>query len=220
LAIYGSFFREEGVVGFRQEIEMNEALRIAVAEDEPELLEDLQEMLADLGHRVVATATNGQQLIEQCDATRPDLVVADIRMPLVDGLEAAEHLRRIEPTPVVLVSAHSDPELIERALRNHVLSYLIKPIKADQLKTAIALAMRRFREFKTLRREASDLRQALEDRKVIERAKGVLMKEADLDEAEAFRRLQKLASNKNQKILQIAHAILTAREAIAMAKKK
>jgi len=198
---------------------MKEALRVAVAEDEPELLEDLREMLIDLGHQVVATATNGQELVELCEATHPDLVIADIRMPIMDGLEAAEQIRHREPVPVVLVSAHSEPELVERALQNHVLSYLIKPIKGDQLKTAIALAMGRFREFKTLRREASDLRQALQDRKVIERAKGVLMKEADLDEAAAFRRLQKLASNKNQKMLQIAEAILLGQEAIARHKK-
>jgi len=173
-----------------------------------------------LGHQVVATATNGQELIEQCEATHPDLVIADIRMPIMDGLEAADRIRQAEPVPVVLVSAHSEPELIDRALQNHVLSYLIKPIKADQLKTAIALAMGRFREFKTLRREASDLRQALQDRKVIERAKGVLMKEADLDEAEAFRRLQQLASSKNQKMLQIAEAILLGQEAIAQHKKE
>jgi AmiR/NasT family two-component response regulator len=199
---------------------MKEALRVAVAEDEPELLEDLREMLLELGHQVVATATNGQELIEQCEATHPDLVIADIRMPIMDGLEAADRIRQAEPVPVVLVSAHSEPELIDRALQNHVLSYLIKPIKADQLKTAIALAMGRFREFKTLRREASDLRQALQDRKVIERAKGVLMKEADLDEAEAFRRLQQLASSKNQKMLQIAEAILLGQEAIAQHKKE
>jgi AmiR/NasT family two-component response regulator len=192
---------------------MKEALRVAVAEDEPELLEDLREMLLELGHQVVATATNGQELIEQCEATHPDLVIADIRMPIMDGLEAADRIRQAEPVPVVLVSAHSEPELIDRALQNHVLSYLIKPIKADQLKTAIALAMGRFREFKTLRREASDLRQALQDRKVIER-------EADLDEAEAFRRLQQLASSKNQKMLQIAEAILLGQEAIAQHKKE
>ena len=138
----------------------------------------------------------------------------------MDGLEATEQIRRIEPIPVVLVSAHSEPELIERALQNHVLSYLIKPIKTDQLKTAVALAMRRFREFKTLRRETADLREALQSRKVVEKAKEVLMKEGNLDEAEAFLRLQNLASQKGQKLLSIAEAVLLGQEAITPQKKK
>ena len=199
---------------------MKEVLRVAIAEDEPELLEDLREMLVDLGHQVVAATANGQELVDECEVTHPDLVIADIRMPIMDGLEATEQIRRIEPIPVVLVSAHSEPELIERALQNHVLSYLIKPIKTDQLKTAVALAMRRFREFKTLRRETADLRQALQSRKVVEKAKEVLMKEGNLDEAEAFLRLQNLASQKGQKLLSIAEAVLLGQEAITPQKKK
>lgn len=199
---------------------MKEVLRVAIAEDEPELLEDLREMLVDLGHQVVAATANGQELVDECEATHPDLVIADIRMPIMDGLEATEQIRRIEPIPVVLVSAHSEPELIERALQSHVLSYLIKPIKTDQLKTAVALAMRRFREFKTLRRETADIRQALQSRKMVEKAKEVLMKEGNLDEAEAFLRLQNLASQKGQKLLSIAEAVLLGQEAITPQKKK
>ncbi len=198
---------------------MSETLRIAIAEDEPRLLKDLEEMLVELGHQVVAKATNGQELVEQCRAMHPDLVVTDIKMPDMDGLDAAKDIRRNEPIPVVLVSAHSDADFIERALQNHVLSYLIKPITVDQLKAAIALAMRRFREFQALRQEADGLRQALQDRKVIERAKGLLMKEANLDEEEAFRRLQMLARSKNLKLAQFADLILTAKEAFQPQKK-
>ena len=111
------------------------------------------------------------------------------------------------------MSAYHDPELIRRAEADHVLAYLVKPIKQADLEPAIAIAMRRFEQFQALRKEAADLRQALEDRKMIEKAKGILMKKAGLDEADAFRRLQKLASDKNQKLVEIARMILTAEEA-------
>ena len=103
--------------------------------------------------------------------------------------------------------------MIERAEADHILGYLVKPIKQADLEPVIALAMRRFEQFQALRQEAADLRQALEDRKIIERAKGILMKKASLDEQEAFRRLQKLASDKNRKLVEIARMILTAEEA-------
>jgi response regulator NasT len=135
-------------------------------------------------------------------------------MPDMDGIDASTAICRDAPVPVILVSGYHEPELIERALADHVLAYLIKPIKQADLETAIALAMRRFREFQALHQQADDLRQALEDRKLIERAKGVLMKRAGLEEADAFRRLQKLSSDKNQKMVQIARTIITADEAM------
>ena len=122
-------------------------------------------------------------------ATRPDLVITDIKMPDMDGIDAATQIYRERPIPVILVSAYHDPEFIRRAEADHILAYLVKPIKQADLEPAIALAMRRFEQFQALRKEAADLRQALEDRKVIERAKGILMKKAGLDEHDAFRRL-------------------------------
>ena len=117
-------------------------------------------------------------------------------------------------TDDLLVSAYHDPDLVERALADHVLAYLVKPIKQPDLETAIALARRRFREFRALQQQTDDLKQALEDRKIVERAKGILMKRAGLDEPEAFRRLQKLSSEKNQKMVEIARMIVTAEEAM------
>ena len=116
--------------------------------------------------------------------------------------------------PVILVSAFHDPELIARAEADHIMGYLVKPIKQADLQPVIALALRRFEQFEELRKEAADLRQALEDRKVIERAKGVLMKRGGLDEQDAFRRLQKLASEKSRKLIDIAQMILIAEEAV------
>lgn len=193
---------------------MTSTLRIAVADDEPEMRDYFQETLTALGHEVVGAADNGAALVELCRETRPDLAITDIKMPDMDGIEAATKIREDQPVPVILVSAFHEPELIQRALQDHVLAYLVKPIKQADLETAIVLAMRRFQEFQALHQQTDDLRQALEDRKVIERAKGVLMKRADLDEPDAFRRLQKLSNDKNQKLVEIAHMIITADEAM------
>jgi two-component system, response regulator PdtaR len=193
---------------------MNLPLRIAVADDETDMRDYFKKSLPRLGHQVVAVAQNGRELVEQCRAVGPDLVITDIKMPEMDGIDAAIHIYRERPVPVILVSAFHDAELIARAEADHILGYLVKPIKQADLEPVIALAMRRFEQFEALRQEAADLRQALADRKVIERAKGLLMKRGSLDEQEAFRRLQKLASEKSRKLIDIAHMILVAEEAI------
>jgi response regulator NasT len=193
---------------------MSQTLRIVVADDEPEMRKYLQETLTMLGHDVVGCARTGVELLEKCDETKPDMVITDIKMPDMDGIEAAARLCQAQSVPVILVSAYHDADLIARALANHVMAYLVKPIKQADLATTIALAVRRFKEFTALQQQATDLRQALEDRKVIERAKGILMKRAGLDEADAFRRLQKLASDKNIKLVRLAEMIVTAEEAM------
>lgn len=193
---------------------MSHALRIAVADDEPDMREYFQRILPLLGHQVICAAQSGRELVEKCRESRPDLVITDIKMPDMDGIDAAREIEREGPVPVILVSAYHDPELVDRAQAEHILAYLVKPIKQADLEPAITLAIRRFEQFQALRRETDDLRQALEERKLIERAKGVLMKRARLDEQEAFRRLQKLASDKNRKLVEIARVILTAEEAL------
>ncbi len=193
---------------------MNESLRILVADDEPDMREYFSKLLPRLGHKVVGAARDGRELVELCRALKPDLVITDIKMPDMDGIDAANRINQDDPVPVILVSAFSEPELLERAEADHILGYLVKPIKQADLPPTINLAMRRFEQFQELRQEAADLRQALEDRKVIERAKGILMKRTRLDENDAFRRLQKLASERNQKLVQIAHMIVTAEEAV------
>ena len=193
---------------------MNNALRIAVADDEPKILAYYRSTLAAMGHQVVCAAEHGRQLIEQCRAARPDLVIADIKMPEIDGIQAVTELYRDIPVPIILVSAHHDREFIERASLNPVLAYLIKPVSQADLETTIALVTRRFREFQALHQQADTLRQVLEDRKTIERAKGVLMKRAGLDEDEAFRRIQMLARDRGQKMVDVGRMILTAEEAL------
>lgn len=188
-------------------------LRIAVADDEADMRDFYCKILPRLGHEVVTAAKSGTQLVEQCRSTRPDLIVTDIKMPDLDGIEAVQEICREQPVPVILVSAHHELEFVDRARKQHILAYLVKPIKAADLEPAIMLAMQRYGEFKALQKEADDLRQALDDRKLIERAKGILMKRGGLDEPDAFRKLQKLSSDKNLKMVEIAKTILTAEEA-------
>ena len=135
-------------------------------------------------------------------------------MPDQDGIDAASEISHGNPIPVILVSAYHEPELFQRASQEHILAYLVKPIKQADLVAAIFIVMQRFEQFRMLRKEAGELKQALEDRKLIERAKGVLMKKAGLDEPEAFRRLQKMARMHNQKLALVARMILSAEEAL------
>jgi AmiR/NasT family two-component response regulator len=194
---------------------MTESLRIAVADDELDMRDFFERMLPRCGHTVVSVAESGEQLIEHCRQQQPDLVITDIKMPGVDGLEAASRINRERPTPVILVSAYHDPALIERAEADHVLAYLVKPIVFAALQPAIAVAMRRFAEVQALQKECSDLRQTLADRKLIEQAKGILMRVAGVDEKEAFRRLQELASEQNKKLAEAAKALIAVEKAIA-----
>lgn len=193
---------------------MINTLRVAIADDEPAVRETLTAMLRTLGHEVVFSGSTGRELVEHCLDERPDLVLTDIQMPDMDGLDAAMVIYERAPAPVVLLTGFCSPELIERAEENHVLGYLLKPATQAQLEAAIGLAVRRHEEFQALRKEAADLRQSLADRKLIERAKGLLMKHLGVDEPEAFRRLQKFASNKNKKLIEIAETIVTAAEAL------
>ncbi len=191
-------------------------LRVAVADDERDTLEFLQEALPRLGHEVVVAAGSGKELVERCREARPDLIITDIMMPELDGIAAVEQIEQQKPVPVILVSAHHDAELIVRAGTDHIMAYLLKPIREADLGTAIYLAILRFEHFQKLVKEAAGLRQAIEDRKLIERAKGILMKRARVDEPEAFRRLQRLASDKNKKLVEIAQTILLAEEAFQL----
>ncbi len=191
---------------------MSRFLKIAVADDEPRMLEFYREILPLHGHEVVCAVSTGVELVNCCRSVRPDLIITDIKMPDMDGIDAARQVCQDEVIPVILVSGFSDPELIERAGANHVMAYLIKPIEEKALEPAIAIVSRRFEEFTALRKEAANLRQAIQDRKLIERAKGILMKRTSQDEASAFRRLQKLARDTNRKLVEVAQMILMVEE--------
>jgi response regulator NasT len=188
------------------------SLRVAVADGDLATRELHRELLTKLGHRVVAVAATGRDLVEQCHTCRAELLVTAIRMPDMDGIEAAEAVNRESPTPVVLVSAFHGDDLLERALADPIMAYLAKPVNEVELRAAITLAIHRFALFQRSRQEAADLKQALEDRKLIERAKGILMRRVGVDEPEAYRRLRKLASDGNRKLAEVARVVLTAEE--------
>ena len=190
---------------------MTAPLRIAAADDERNMREYLQELLPRLGHQVVV-AEGGRQLVELCRIAVPDLVITDIRLGDSDGLEAAAEINRERRVPVILVSAHHDPELRARARGEYVMGYLVKPVKQADLETAIDMAMSRFEQVQALRRESAELRQSLDDRKMIERAKGAVMRRTGVGEDEAFRRLRKLSSNQNRKLIEVARSVMDAEE--------
>jgi len=188
------------------------ALRIAVADDERDTREYLQEVLPRMGHVVVAVAENGRRLAEQIRETCPDLVITDIRMPGADGIETSVEFNRDKQIPVILVSAHHDAELLVRAGVDPIMAYLVKPVKEADLKAAIAVAMMRFHHFMALVKETADLRQALADRKLIEQAKGILIKRLRVNEDEAFRRLRKLANDQNRKMVDVSRTVVEAED--------
>ncbi len=185
-------------------------LRILIADDESLRLMSLREQLEKLGHRVVAEASDGRAAAQLARELKPDLAILDIKMPELDGIEAAERMMKDRPLPIILLTAFSERDLAERAAHAQVSAYLMKPVSENDLLPAIALAMSRFAEFESLHREVDDLRDALETRKVVERAKGILMRRLDLSEEEAFRRLQRRSQNENKKLSEIAQAIITA----------
>lgn len=142
---------------------MKQSLRIAVADDERDMRDFYRRMLGVMGHQVVIVAENGRELVEQCRRQRPDLVITDVNMPEMDGIEAAVAICRDMPLPVILVTAYHDAALIERAENDHVIAYLVKPVGRKDLEPAIALAMRRFAQWQQLQDEADALRKRLDE---------------------------------------------------------
>ncbi len=184
-------------------------MRVLVAEDDPLIGLALSDRLRSLGHEPLGPARDGSEAIELARAESPDLYLFDIEMPGVDGLEAAAALagaglRR----PVVVVTGVDDPTLIERAISTGVSAYLTKPIDSLELEAALTLAAARHAEFEALEAEVGRVQQALEDRKLVERAKGLLMSALGLSEQDAFRRLQRTARERNLKLAQVASQVV------------
>ncbi len=191
---------------------MNRPLRIAVADDERDTCEFYERFLPRLGYEVACVATNGKELVEQCRLSHPDVVITDVRMPGMDGLEAVESVSRELSVPVIVVTAYADAEWVERAQTAGVSNYLLKPITERDLGPAIRLARQQFDQMQALRKEATELRQSLEDRKLVERAKGIVTRRVGVPEAEAFRRIRKYASDRNKKLAEASRVILDAEE--------
>jgi AmiR/NasT family two-component response regulator len=185
-------------------------VRVLIAEDDPVIALALERRLAGAGHEVVARVGDGAAAVAALERHTPDAVIMDVVMPGMDGLEAARRITAARPVPIVAITAHDDPGLLERAIASGVAAYLVKPVDARQVETALALAVTRTAEFQELREQVAELRDALEARKVIERAKGVLMDRVGLTEQQAFARIQKRARDTNTSMLAVARQVIEA----------
>jgi AmiR/NasT family two-component response regulator len=182
--------------------------RILIADDESLIRLDLRDMLTHLGYEVVAEAGDGRQAIDLARKLKPDLVIMDIRMPEVDGIQAAATLTAERIAPVVLLTAFSDAQLVEQAREAGVVGYVVKPFREAELMPVLELSFSRFEEFRSLEKEIGNLTEALESRKVVERAKGVLMESYGLKESEAFHRIRKASMDSRKSMKEVAEAIL------------
>ena len=188
--------------------------RIIIVEDESLVRLDLREMLENQGYAVVAEASDGENAVNLARDLRPDLVIMDIRMPgELDGIDSARLIADDRIAPVLLLTAYSDREFVDRARSAGVMGYIVKPFGEAEIVPAIEVALARFEELRTLEQDLGTTREALETRKLVERAKGVLMDTQGLKEAEAFRRIQRLSMNSRKTMREVAEAILLAHQA-------
>lgn len=186
-------------------------IRVLIADDEAVVRMDLREMLEESGYEVVGEAGDGRRAVELGKELKPDLAILDIRMPEMSGLEAGEKLME-EGIATLILTAYTDREFIEKAKEIGVLAYLVKPFSKENLIPAIELALARFKELQDLRKEVSSLKEALEARKVVERAKGLLMKHFGLSEEDAYRYLQRRSMEYRKPLKEVAEAVIIALE--------
>jgi response regulator NasT len=181
--------------------------RIVVAEDETLIRMDLVEMLTEAGYQVVGQGVNGQEAIELANIHKPDLMILDVKMPVLDGISAAEKI--IDICPVLMLTAFSQRELVERARDTGVMAYVVKPFTINDLLPAIEISISRYRQMKSLETEVADLYERLETRKIVDRAKGILMKTMNLSEPESFSWIQKTAMDRRISMKAVAQGIIS-----------
>jgi response regulator NasT len=186
-------------------------MRVLIAEDEALIRMDLREMLEEEGHEVVGEARDGAEAIALARAARPDIVFMDVKMPNVDGIEAARTISEEAIAPVVMLTAFSQAGLVEEAAKAGAMGYVVKPFSRNDLLPAMQVAASRYAELAALEQQVGDLSERLETRKALDRAKGILMA-GGVSEPEAFRRLQKLAMDKRKSLREVAEAVITADE--------
>ena len=187
---------------------MPDPLRILIADDEAVIRLGLRSMLEDQGYRVVGEAADGTRALDLVRRLRPDLVFLDIKMPRIDGLQAAQALLTERAVPVIVLTAYADREFVDKAKDAGVLAYLVKPVRESDLRPTIEVALARFQEIRALHDDVGSLEDTLATRKLVERAKGVLMRRGGLDEASAFAQIQRQARNSRKTMKEIAEEIL------------
>lgn len=186
--------------------------RILVAEDNDLVALTLEEQLKGLGYDVIGIARTGAEAVDLANRLGPDLIIMDIRMPEMEGTEAANRINQQRATPILMLTAYTDRDTIRKAEQAGALGYLVKPVNEADLSPAINIALARFRELQTLRNQVHELEESLEARKLIERAKGILMQRLGLSERDAYERLRQRARDKRAKMKDIALAIIEAEE--------
>lgn len=186
--------------------------RIAIIDDNAKERFVVKGLVEECGFIVAAEGSNGQEAVEICRAKGPDLVIMDVKMPVKDGVCAASEIWRECPVPVVLLTAIGDEDTVRRAAQAGVMAYLMKPVRLEDLRPAIELALSRFQEFQNLKKENRDLKNAMQERKLIERAKGLLMERERLSENEAFSRIRKISMDKRKTMAEIAEVLIMAFE--------
>lgn len=184
------------------------SLRVIIAEDEPVTRKDIKEMLAEEKIITVGECGDGVTAVALAKNLKPDLIIMDIKMPVMDGIKAAQILNQEQIAPVMLLTAYSQSELIERAKKAGVLAYLVKPVNKQNLIPACYIAVSRYEEFNVLAKDNKDLTDALESRKVIEKAKGILEKQYFLDEEAAFKKIRTISMNQRKSMKEVAEAII------------
>jgi len=183
-------------------------LRVVIAEDEPVTRRDIKEILAEEKIETVGECGDGQTAVQLAMALKPDLIIMDVKMPIMDGIEAAKKLNEQNVAPVMLLTAYSQEELIERAREAGVLAYLVKPISKRSLIPACHIAVSRYKEFNVLKNEVESLNEALDSRKLVEKAKGILQKVYNIDEETAFKKIRSISMNKRKTMKQVAESII------------
>jgi len=186
----------------------SEPRRVVIAEDEALIRMDLAEMLVEEGYDVVGQVGDGARAVEMVEQERPDLVILDVKMPVLDGIAAAERIARARIAPVVILTAFSQRELVERARDAGAMAYLVKPFNRSDLVPAIEIAVSRFAELGALEREIADLGEQIAARKAVDRAKGILQRELGLSEPEAFRWIQKTAMDLRRSMREVAEGVV------------
>jgi len=190
----------------------NRLCKVLIADDEKPVATGIQGQLESMGYDVVAVVDDGHRAVDVCRRTLPDVVLMDIEMPGLDGLSAARQIARDPGTPVIILTAHGHPNLVDQAVQDGVVHYLLKPVTSPSLHAAIQVAVARANEIKALRENVNALELTLRERKLIERAKGILMTRRNLTEPEAFRFLQRQSQDRRMPMAKLAESIVQADE--------